>query len=141
VRLEFPYHVAVSTDVAAARAAPIKQRPGIKCTAFTLGKSGKPVFSGPPYTKFKALSDRELTSLFSLSRSLADGCTSSYKAGRSISILVLAELSSRFVTERWTGQLARYFIEGLYTGITGTSMSYRQMNLTFGYRFGGFLRK
>jgi hypothetical protein len=35
----------------------------------------------------------------------------------------------------------RYFIEGLYTWNTGSTQSYRQMNLTFGYRFGGSLRK
>jgi hypothetical protein len=35
----------------------------------------------------------------------------------------------------------RYFFEGLYSWNMGTSLNYSQMNITFGYRFGGFLSK
>jgi len=35
----------------------------------------------------------------------------------------------------------RFFIEGLYSYNMGTGMNYSQMNFTFGYRFGGKLRK
>ena len=50
--------------------------------------------------------------------------------------------NSRFVTGTYDWAIgSRYFFEALVSWNTGTTMNYMQTNLTFGYRFGGSLRK
>jgi hypothetical protein len=50
--------------------------------------------------------------------------------------------ASRYVSSTVDWSIGpRYFLEGLFSWNAGTSMNYQQTNFTFGYRFGGQLRK
>jgi hypothetical protein len=144
VRLEFPYHVAVSTDVGRSKSSTDKGTSWNQMYGLTFGQIGKTgIQLDLRYTKFNSSFGQGAYEFVSLSRSLADRLHVQLQGGtQHLNSSFSSNSSSRFVTGTvdWTIG-PRYFFEGLYTWNTGTSMSYRQMNLTFGYRFGGFLRK
>jgi len=144
VRLEFPYHVALSTDVGRSKSSTDKASSWNQMYGLTFGQIGKTgIQLDLRYTKFNSSFGQGTYELVSLSRSLADRLHVQLQGGTQHLISSFSSNSnSKFVTGTvdWTIG-PRYFFEGLYTWNTGTSMNYRQMNLTFGYRFGGFLRK
>jgi hypothetical protein len=144
VRLEFPYRIALSTDVGRSknstdRASSWNQMYGvnfgnIRNTGLQLDLR---------YTKFNSSFGQGTYEFVSLSRNLAERLRVQVQGGvQHLNSSFSSNSSSRFVTGTvdWTIG-PRYFFEGLYSWNTGTSMSYRQTNLTFGYRFGGFRPK
>ncbi len=144
VRLEFPYRVALSTDIGRSKSSTDKSTSWNQMYGLNFGQIGKTGLQlDLRYTKFNSSFGQGTYEFVSVSRSLSDRLHVLLQGGtQHLNSTLSSNSSSRFVTGTvdWTIG-PRYFFEGLYTWNTGTSMSYRQMNLTFGYRFGGFLRK
>jgi hypothetical protein len=144
VRLEFPYHIAVSTDIGRSKNNTDKASSWNQMYGLNFGDiRGSGVQLDLRYTKFDSSFGRGTYEYVALSRNLSERLHVQVQGGtQHLNSSFSANSSSRFVTGTadWTIG-SRYFMEGLYTWNTGTSQNYRQMNLTFGYRFGGFLRK
>jgi len=144
VRLEFPYHVAFSTDIGRSKSSTDKATSWNQMYGLNLGQIGKTGFQlDLRYTKFNSSFGQGTYEMVSISRTLSDRLHAQLQGGtQHLNSTLSSNSSSRFVTGTVDWAIGpRYFFEGLYTWNTGTTMSYRQMNLTFGYRFGGFLRK
>ena len=144
VRLEFPYHIALSTDVGRSKSSTDKASSWNQLYGLTLGQiRGTGLQLDLRYTKFDSSFGLGTYEFVSLSRNLAERFHVQVQGGtQNLHSSFSSNSSSRFVTGTADWMIGpRYFFEGLYSWNTGTSMSYRQMNLTFGYRFGGFLRK
>jgi hypothetical protein len=96
------------------------------------------------YTKFNSSFGQGQFEFVSISRSIADRFHISLQGGTQTlsSSTFTANTKSTFITSIVDMSLSRrFFIEGLYSYNMGTTMNYSQMNFTFGYRFGGSLRK
>ncbi len=141
VRLEFPYRIAVSTDIGHSKSSTDTAPSWNQMYGVTFGRiPGTGLQLDLRYTKFNSSFGRGTYEFVSLSRNFAERLHVQVQGGMQHLLSSLSSnSSSRFVTGTvdWTIG-SRYFVEGLYSWNTGTSMSYRQMNLTFGYRFGGF---
>ena len=144
VRLEFPYHIAVSTDIGRSKNNTDTSSSWNQMYGLNFGDiRGSGVQLDLRYTKFDSSFGRGTYEYVALSKNLSERLHVQVQGGtQHLLSSYSANSSSRFVTGTadWTIG-SRYFMEGLYTWNTGTSLNYRQMNLTFGYRFGGFLRK
>jgi hypothetical protein len=95
------------------------------------------------YAKFNSSFGQGSYEFVSVSRSLADRFHVQLQAGNQrLNSAFSTNSNSKFVTSivDWTIG-PRYFFEGLFSWNMGTSMNYQQTNFTFGYRFGGKLRK
>lgn len=99
------------------------------------------------YTKFSSPFAAGQYEYVSVSRSIADRFHVQLQGGTqdltSSSLgLFTNNTKSTFITSIVDMSLgSRFFVEGLYSYNMGTAMNYTQMNFTFGYRFGGSLRK
>jgi hypothetical protein len=144
VRLEFPSHIAVSTDIGRSKNNTDKASSWNQMYGLNWGDiRGSGVQLDLRYTKFNSSFGRGTYEFVGLSRNVSERLHVQVQGGmQHLNSSLSSNSSSRFVTGTadWTIG-SRYFVEGLYTWNTGTSLNYRQMNLTFGYRFGGFLRK
>lgn len=144
VRLEFPYHIAVSTDIGRSKNDTDKAPSWNQMYGLNLGDiRGSGVQLDLRYTKFDSSFGRGTYEYVALSRNLTERLHAQVQGGmQHLNSSLSSNSNSRFVTGTadWTIG-SRYFLEGLYSWNTGTSLNYRQMNLTFGYRFGGSLRK
>jgi hypothetical protein len=144
VRLEFPYHVALSTDIGRSKSSTDTATSWNQMYGINFGQIGKTGFQlDLRYTKFNSSFGQGTYEFVSVSRGLSDRLHVQLQGGmQHLNSAFSSNSSSRFVTGTMDWSIGpRYFMEALYTWNTGTSMSYRQMNLTFGYRFGGFRRK
>jgi hypothetical protein len=95
------------------------------------------------YAKFNSSFGQGNYQFVSLSRSITDRLHVQVQGGiQHLNSTLSTNSSSKFVTSTadWTIG-PRFFLEGLFTWNKGTSMNYEQTNFTFGYRFGGKLRK
>jgi len=141
VRLEFPFHMALSTDVGRSKNSTDTASSWNQMYGIAFGKIRNTGLQlDLRYTKFNSSFGQGTYEFVSLSRNLADRLRIQVQGGmQHLNSNFSANSNSRFVTGTvdWTIG-PRYFFEGLFSWNTGTSMSYRQMNLTFGYRFGGF---
>jgi hypothetical protein len=144
VRLEFPYHIAWSTDVGRSKNNTDKASSWNQMYGLNFGDiRGSGVQLDLRYTKFNSSFGRGTYEYVALSRNVTERLHAQVQGGmQHLNSSLSSNSSSRFVTGTadWTIG-SRYFVEGLYSWNSGTSLNYRQMNLTFGYRFGGFLRK
>ncbi len=144
VRLEFPYHIALSTDLGHSKSSTDTASSWNQMYGISVGEiRGTGLQLDLRYTKFNSSFGQGTYQFVSVSRNLAERLHVQLQGGmQHLNSTFSSNSSSRFVTGTvdWTIG-PRYFFEGLYSWNTGTSMNYRQMNLTFGYRFGGFLRK
>ena len=144
VRVDLPYRIAVSTDIGRSKnntdaASSWNQMYGltfgeIRNTGLTLDIR---------YAKFNSSFGQGNYQFVSLSRSITDRLHVQVQGGiQHLNSTLSTNSSSKFVTSTadWTIG-PRFFLEGLFTWNTGTSMNYEQTNFTFGYRFGGKLRK
>jgi hypothetical protein len=144
VRVELPYRIAVSTDLGRSKtttdtASSWNQMYGV--TFAEIGKTG--LLLDVRYTKFNSSFGQGDYQFVSLSRNLADRIRVQVQAGlQHLHSAFSTNSNSKFVSSTVDWSIGpRYFFEGLYSWNTGTSMNYQQMNLTFGFRFGGSLRK
>jgi hypothetical protein len=144
VRLEFPYHVAFSTDIGRSKTSTDKASSWNQMYGLTLGQiRGTGLQLDLRYTKFNSSFGQGSYEFVSLSRNLTDRLHVQVQGGtQHLNSSFSANSNSKFVTGTADWAIGpRYFLEALYTWNTGTSMGYRQMDLTFGYRFGGTLWK
>jgi len=144
VRLEFPYRIALSTDIGRSKSSTDTASSWNQMYGINFGEIRNTGLQlDLRYTKFNSSFGQGTYEFVSLSKNLAERLRVQVQGGmQHLNSSLSANSNSRFVTGTvdWTIG-PRYFFEGLYSRNTGTSMSYRQMNLTFGYRFGGFLSK
>jgi hypothetical protein len=144
VRLEFPYHVALSTDIGRSQSSTDTASSWNQMYGISWGDIRNTGLQlDLRYTKFNSSFGQGTYQFVSLSRNLAERLRVQLRGGvQHLNSSFSSNSNSRFVTGTvdWTIG-PRYFFEGLYSWNTGSTMSYRQMNLTFGYRFGGFRPK
>jgi hypothetical protein len=144
VTLSLPYRVTVSTDIGRSKSSTDKSNSWNQMYGINFGEIRNTGFQlSLRYTKFNSSFGQGTYEYVSLSRSLSDRLHVSVQGGMQHLISSFsANTNSRFVTGSADWSIgSRFFLEGLYTWNAGTSMSYRQTNLTFGYRFGGFRPK
>jgi len=144
VRLELPYRIAVSTDIGRSKSSTDTSMSWNQMYGINFGEIRNTGLQlDLRYTKFNSSFGRGTYEFVSISRNLSERLHVQLQGGmQHLSSNFSTNSSSRFVTATadWTIG-SHYFVEGLYGWNSGTTMSYRQMNLTFGYRFGGSLTK
>ena len=144
VRLEFPFHIALSTDAGRSKSSADKGSSWNQMYGLTFGEIPRLGLQlDLRYTKFNSSFGQGTYQFVSLSRNISERLHVQLQGGTQHLLSTFsANTNSKFVTGIVDWSIGpHYFFEALYTWNTGTSMSYRQMNFTFGYRFGGSLRK
>jgi hypothetical protein len=144
VRLELPFHIAVSTDVGKSKSSTDTSSSWNQLYGLTFGEiKNTGLVLDLRYTKFNSSFGHGQYEFVSVSRSLADRFHVQLQAGtQRLNSAFSTNSSSKFVTSIFDWSIgSRYFFEGLFSWNTGTSMNYEQTNFTFGYRFGGKYRK
>jgi hypothetical protein len=144
VRVELPLRIAISTDIGRSKSSTDNAASWNQMYGLTFGEIKKTGLQlDLRYTKFNSSFGQGEYEFVSVSRSLADRFHVELQAGTQHLLSAFStNTNSRFVTSIVDCSLGRnYFLEGLFSWNTGTTMNYEQTNLTFGYRFGGKLRK
>jgi hypothetical protein len=144
VRLDLPYHIAVSTDVGKSNSSTDSASSWNQMYGLTFGEiKNTGLQLDLRYTKFNSSFGYGTYEYVSVSKSIADRFHVQLQGGtQHLNSLLSANSRSKFITSVVDFSLGpRYFFEGLFSWNTGTSMTYTQTNFTFGYRFGGKLRK
>jgi hypothetical protein len=144
VRMDLPYRISISTDVGRSKsstdtASSLNQMYGL--TFGEIRNTGLQL--DLRYTKFNSSFGQGDYQFVSLSRAIGDRFHVQVQGGmQHLTSAFSTNSFSKFVTSTvdWTIG-PRYFFEGLFSWNMGTSMNYQQTNFTFGYRFGGRLRK
>jgi len=144
VTVQLPYRISVSTDVGKSKSSTDKSTSWNQMYGLNFGEiKNTGLQLDMRYTKFNSSFGQGTYEMAMLSRNISDRLHVSVQGGMQHLISSFSTNSnSKFVTATadWTIG-TRYFLEGLYTWNSGTTMSYRQMDITFGYRFGGFRPK
>jgi len=150
VTVQLPYRITVSTDIGKSRSTTNNTSTTDKSASWnqmyglTFGEIKKTGLQlDLRYTKFNSPFGQGQYEYVSISRSLADRFHVQLQAGtQHLTSTFSTNTKSTFITSIVDMSLGpRFFIEGLYSYNMGTGMNYSQMNFTFGYRFGGKLRK
>lgn len=144
VQVQLPYRISISTDLGKSKSSTDTASSWNQMYGLTFGEIKKTgLHLDLRYTKFNSSFGQGSYEFVSVSKSLADRFNVQLQGGtQHLTSAFSTNSSSKFVTSivDWTIG-PRYFFEGLYSWNMGTSMNYQQMNFTFGYRFGGKLRK
>ena len=141
VTMSLPYHIGVSTDIGRSKSSTDTSTSWNQMYGITFGEiRNTGLHLDLRYTKFNSSFGQGTYEFVSVSRTITDRLHLAVQGGMQHLISSFsANTNSRFVTGTADWAFGtRYFLEALYTWNTGTNMSYRQTNLTFGYRFGGF---
>jgi hypothetical protein len=141
VTLNMPYRIALSTEIGRSKSSTDTSTSLNQMYGISFGEiRNTGLHLDLRYTKFDSSFGRGTYEYISLSKSISDRLHVSVQGGTQHLISSFSTNSnSRFITGTADWSIGtRYFLEGLYTWNSGTTMTYRQMNLTFGYRFGGF---
>jgi hypothetical protein len=144
VQFQLPYRISISTDLGKSDSSTDKTPSWNQMYGLTFGEIKKTGLQlDLRYTKFNSSFGQGSYEFVSVSRSLADRFHVQLQAGtQHLNSAFSTNSNSKFVTSIVDWSIGpRYFFEGLYSWNTGTSMNYQQTNFTFGYRFGGKLRK
>ncbi len=144
VRVDLPYRIAISTDIGRSKNNTDAASSWNQMYGLTFGEIRNTGLQlDLRYTKFNSSFGRGDYQFVSLSRNIAERFRVQVQGGvQHLASALSTNSNSKFVssTVDWTIG-PRYFFEGLFSWNTGTSMNYQQLNFTFGYRFGGSLRK
>jgi hypothetical protein len=143
VRVEFPYRIAISTDIGRSKNSTDVASSWNQMYGLTLGEIRNTGLTlDLRYTKFNSSFGQGNYQFVSLSRNISERIRVQVQGGlQHLNSSLSANSSSKFVTSTVDWSIGpRYFVEGLFSWNMGTSMNYQQMNITFGYRFGGALR-
>jgi len=144
VQVELPYRITISTDVGKSKSSTDTSSSWNQMYGLRFGEIKKTGLQlDLHYAKFNSSFGQGSYEFVSVSRSLADRFHVQLQAGNQrLNSAFSANSNSKFVTSivDWTIG-PRYFFEGLFSWNMGTTMNYQQTNFTFGYRFGGKLRK
>ncbi len=144
VRVELPYHVAVTTEIGKSKSSTDTSSSWNQMYGLTLGEiKHTGLLLDLRYTKFNSSFGQGSYEFVSVSRSLADRFHIQLQAGtQHLTSAFSTNSDSKFVTSIVDWTLGpRFFFEGLFSWNMGTTMNYQQTNFTFGYRFGGKLLK
>ncbi len=144
VTVNLPYRIALSTDIGKSKTSTDTANSWNQMYGINFGEIGHTGLQVDlHYTKFNSSFGQGTYEFLSVSKSLSDRLHISMQGGTQHLISTFsANSNSKFVTAMADWSIGtRYFLQGLYTWNTGTTQSYRQMDLTFGYRFGGFRPK
>ncbi len=144
VRVELPYRVAVTTDIGRSKSSTDTSTSWNQMYGLTFGEIRNTGLTlDLRYTKFNSSFGQGEYEFVSLSRNILERLQVQVQGGmQHLNSTFSANSSSRFVSSTVDWAIGpRYFVEGLYSWNTGTAMNYQQTNFTFGYRFGGKLRK
>jgi hypothetical protein len=144
VRVDLPHRIAISTEIGRSKTSTDTASSWNQMYGLTFGEIRNTGLSlDLRYTKFNSSFGQGDYQFVSLSRSIADRFHVQVQGGvQHLNSAFSTNSSSKFVssTVDWTIG-PRYFFEGLFSWNMGTAMNYQQTNFTFGYRFGGALRK
>jgi hypothetical protein len=140
VQVALPYRITITTDIGRSKSSTDTASSWNQMYGFTLGEIRHTgIQLDLRYTKFNSSFGQGDYQFVSVSRTLADRFHVQVQGG--IQHLISAfstNSSSRFVSSTVDWSIGpRYFVEGLFSWNSGTSMNYQQTNFTFGYRFGG----
>jgi hypothetical protein len=144
VTVQLPYRIAISTDVGKSKTTTDTANSWNQMYGINFGEIGHTGFQlDLRYTKFNSSFGQGTYEMASLNRTLTERLHVSLQGGTQHLISTFSTNSdSKFVTGTVDWSIGtRYFLEGLYTWNSGTTQSYRQTSMTFGYRFGGFKTK
>lgn len=144
VQVQLPHRITISTDIGRSKNSTDTSSSWNQMYGLTLGEIRNTGLQlDLRYTKFNSSFGQGDYQFVSLSRSIADRFHVGVEGGiQHLNSALSANSFSEFVTSTvdWTIG-PRYFFEGLFTWNMGNAMNYQQTNFTFGYRFGGALRK
>jgi hypothetical protein len=144
VHIDLPFRIGVSTDIGRSKNSTDTASSWNQMYGLTFGEIPKTGMQMDiRYTKFTSAFGQGNYQFISLSRSVAERFHVQLQGGvQHLTSSFSTDSSSKFVssTVDWTIG-PRYFLEGLFSWNMGTTMNYQQTNFTFGYRFGGSLRK
>ncbi|HLJ24207.1 MAG TPA: hypothetical protein VKT71_08885 [Candidatus Acidoferrales bacterium] len=144
VQLQLPYRIGLSTDIGRSHSSTDSASSWNQMYGFTLGEIKKTGLQlDLRYTKFNSSFGQGSYEFVSVSRSLADRFHIQLQGGtQHLNSAFSTNSNSKFITSIVDWSIGpRYFFEGLFSWNMGTTMNYQQTNFTFGYRFGGKLRK
>jgi hypothetical protein len=144
VTVQLPYRITVSTDVGKSKSTTDTANSWNQMYGINFGEIAHTGFQlDLRYTKFNSSFGQGTYEMASLNRTLTERLHVSLQGGTQHLISSFSTNSdSKFVTGSVDWSIGtRYFLEGLYTWNSGTTQSYRQTSITFGYRFGGFKTK
>jgi hypothetical protein len=144
VQLELPHHIGVSTDIGKSKSSTDKSPSWNQMYGLTFGEIGKTGLQVDlRYTKFDSSFGKGQYEYISLSRSIADRFHVQLQGGnQKLTSSFSSNSNSKFITSMVDFSLGpHYFFEGLFSYNMGNLLNYTQTNFTFGYRFGGRLRK
>jgi len=144
VRLDFPHRISVSTDVGRSKNSTDTSTSWNQMYGLTFGEIRNTGLQlDLRYTKFNSSFGQGDYQFISVSRNIAERLRVQVQGGmQHLNSAFSTNSASRYVSSTVDWSIGpRYFLEGLFTWNAGTSMNYRQTNFTFGYRFGGQLRK
>ncbi|HEV7966925.1 MAG TPA: hypothetical protein VGP19_05115 [Candidatus Acidoferrales bacterium] len=144
VRVDLPYRIAVSTDIGRSKSSTDTASSWNQMYGLTFGEIRNTGLQlDLRYTKFNSSFGQGDYQFVSLSRNIAERFRIQVEGGmQHLNSAFSTNSVSTFITSTvdWTIG-PRYFFEGLFSWNMGTAMNYQQTNFTFGYRFGGALRK
>jgi hypothetical protein len=144
VHLDLPFRIGVSTDVGKSKNSTDTASSWNQAYGITFGELANTGLTlDMRYTKFNSAFGQGSYEFVSLSRTLAERFHVQIQGGmQHLTSAFSSNSDSKFVSSTVDWSIGpRYFFEGLFSWNMGTSMNYQQTNFTFGYRFGGALRK
>jgi len=139
-----PFHISVSTNIGKSKSSNDTSNSWNQMYGLTFGEIKKTGLQlDLRYTKFNSSFGQGQYEYVSVSRSIADRFHVQLQGGtQTLTSTFTTNSRSTFITSIVDWSIGpRFFVEGLYSYNMGTTMNYSQMNFTFGYRFGGKLRK
>jgi hypothetical protein len=144
VQVQLPHRISISTEIGRSKSSTDTSSSWNQMYGLTFGEIRNTGLQlDLRYTKFNSSFGQGDYQFVSLSRSIADRFHVGVEGGiQHLNSTFSVNSFSEFVTSTvdWTIG-PRYFFEGLFTWNMGNAMNYQQTNFTFGYRFGGALRK
>jgi hypothetical protein len=142
--VQLPLRITVSTDIGKSKSSTDTSNSWNQMYGLNLGEIGKTGLQlDLRYTKFNSSFGQGQYEFVGVSRSIADRFHVQLEGGtQTLNTTFSANTRSTFVTSIVDWSIgSRFFTEALYSYNMGNEMNYSQMNFTFGYRFGGTLRK
>jgi len=144
VTVQLPLRIAISTDIGKSKSSTDTATAWNQMYGINMGDIAHTGLQlDLRYTKFNSSFGQGTYEMASLNRSITDRLHLSLQGGvQHLNSTFSKNSSSKFVTGIVDWSIgSRYFLEGMYTYNNGTTQSYRQTSITFGYRFGGFKPK
>jgi hypothetical protein len=144
VRVVLPYRIELSTDLGRSKTSMDISQSWNQMYGIVLGDIGRTGLRlDLRYSKFNSSFGQGSYESASLTKNLTDKLLIQLQGGKQhLNSIFTTNSNSTFVTSLVDWSFGpRYFVESQFTWNTGTSLNDQQWSTTFGYRFGGYLRK